>query len=52
MKVFKPLTYDEMKAALQDWLSLKVKMKDQSIRTCSFDSDIKESNYSLDTITS
>ncbi len=51
MKVFKPLSYDEMKEALQEWLSPEG--EDESPITSeppvSFDSDKKESHYSLDT---
>ena len=51
MKVFKPLTYDEMKEALQEWLSPEGENEGSIISEPSvpFDSDKKESNYSLDT---
>lgn len=53
MKVFKPLGYDEMKTALQDWLSPEDSQKEGDIISEpaeKFDSDVKEetkSNYSL-----
>ena len=51
MKVFKPLTYDEMKGALQEWLSPEGENEGSisSEKPVPFDSDKKESNYSLDT---
>ena len=52
MKVFKPLTYDEMKASLQEWLSPEGEEEEGSIvkePAVAFDSQPK-SNYSLDTI--
>ena len=52
MKVFKPLSYDEMKGALQEWLSPEDEEEEDSIISepaVSFDSDEKKSNYSLDT---
>ena len=51
MKVFKPLTYDEMKEALQEWLSPEGENEGSisSEKPVPFDSDKKESNYSLDT---
>ena len=52
MKVFKPLTYDEMKEALQEWLAPEGEEEEDSIISepaVSFDSDEKKSNYSLDT---
>ena len=51
MKVFKPLTYDEMKASLQEWLSPEGEEEEGSIikePAVAFDSQPK-SNYSLDT---
>ena len=53
MKVFKPLAYDEMKAALQEWLSPEDSEEEGAIVSepaVAFDSDEKEepkSNYSL-----
>jgi hypothetical protein len=53
MKVFKPISYDEMKEALQEWLSPEGEEEEDSIISepaVSFDSDLKEepkSNYSL-----
>jgi hypothetical protein len=52
MKVFKPIPYDEMKLALQEWLSPEGEEEEDSIISepaVSFDSDEKKSNYSLDT---
>ena len=52
MKVFKPLTYDEMKEALQEWLAPEGSEEEGSIVSepaVAFDSDTKKSNYSLDT---
>jgi len=51
MKVFKPLTYEEMKGALQEWLSLEGEEEDSisSEPSVAFDSDKKSSNYSVDT---
>jgi hypothetical protein len=49
MKVFKPLTYDEMKGALQEWLSPEGDDTDGAIV---FDTPAKpttQSNYSVDT---
>ena len=54
MKVFKPLSYDDMKAALQEFLSPEGTETEGSIVSepaVSFDSDVKKSNYSLDTTT-
>jgi hypothetical protein len=54
MKVFKPLSYDDMKSALQEFLSPEGVEEEGSIiyePAVSFDSDIKKSNYSLDTTT-
>ena len=54
MKVFKPLSYDDMKAALQEFLSPEGVEAEGSIVSepaVSFDSDVKKSNYSLDTTT-
>ena len=54
MKVFKPLSYDDMKAALQEFLSPEGVEEEGSIISepaVSFDSDVKKSNYSLDTTT-
>ena len=51
-KVFKPLTYDEMKQGLQEWLTPEGEAEEDSIISepaVSFDSDEKKSNYSLDT---
>ena len=51
MKVFKPLSYDEMKEALQEWLAPEGEEEDSIISepAVAFDSDVKKSNYSLDT---
>jgi len=51
MKVFKPLTYDEMKEALQEWLSPEGESEGSIIKEPSvpFDGNKQESNYSLDT---
>jgi len=52
MKVFKPLSYDEMKEALQEWLSPEGEEEEGAIISepaVAFDSDEKKSNYSLDT---
>ena len=52
MKVFKPLSYDEMKEALQEWLAPEGSEEEGSITSepaVAFDSDEKKSNYSLDT---
>jgi len=55
MKVFKPLSYDEMKTALQEWLSPEDSEEEGDIISepaVAFDSDEKEepkSNYSLST---
>ena len=55
MKVFKPLSYDEMKEALQEWLSPEDSEEEDDIISepaVAFDSDEKEkpkSNYSLST---
>ena len=57
MKVFKPLSYDEMKEALQEWLSPEDSDEEDSIVSepaVAFDNDEKEtpkSNYSLSTKT-
>tara|TARA_R110000851_G_scaffold41375_1_gene103886 strand:+ start:5305 stop:6147 length:843 start_codon:yes stop_codon:yes gene_type:complete len=54
MKVFKPLSYDDMKAALQEFLSPEGVEAEGAIVSepaVSFDSDVKKSNYSLDTTT-
>ena len=54
MKVFKPLSYDDMKSALQEFLSPEGVEDEGSIISepaVSFDSDVKKSNYSLDTTT-
>jgi len=54
-KVFKPLSYDDMKTALQEWLSPEGEDEEDSIVSEpaeGFDSDVKEtpkSNYSLST---
>ena len=53
MKVFKPLSYDEMKGALQEWLSPEDNEEEGSIVSepaVAFDNDVKaepKSNYSL-----
>lgn len=55
MKVFKPLSYDEMKSALQEWLAPEGSEEEGSIVSepaVAFDSDVKKSNYSLDTTAS
>ena len=55
MKVFKPLSYDEMKASLQEWLAPEGNDEEGSITSepaVAFDSDVKKSNYSLDTTSS
>jgi hypothetical protein len=55
MKVFKPIPYDEMKLALQEWLAPEGEEEEDSIVSepaVSFDSDEKKSNYSLDTTAS
>ena len=51
LKVFKPLSYDDMKTALQEWLAPEGEEEDSitSEPAVSFDSDEKKSNYSLDT---
>ena len=51
MKVFKPLSYDEIKSSLQEWLSPEGDEEGSitSEPSVSFDSDEKKSNYSLDT---
>ena len=52
MKVFKPLSYDEMKEALQEWLAPEGDDEEGAIVSepaVAFDSDVKKSNYSLDT---
>jgi len=54
MKVFKPLSYDEMKEALQEWLSPEDEEEDTIVSEPAedFDTDLKEepkSNYSLST---
>jgi hypothetical protein len=55
MKVFKPLSYDEMKEALQEWLAPEGGDEEGAIISepaVAFDSDEKKSNYSLDTTSS
>ena len=55
MKVFKPLSYDEMKEALQEWLAPEGEEEEGAIISepaVAFDSDEKKSNYSLDTTSS
>ena len=55
MKVFKPLSYDEMKEALQEWLAPEGTEEEGDIISepaVAFDSDKKSSNYSLDTTSS
>ena len=52
MKVFKPLSYDDMKASLQEWLAPEGEEEEGAIISepaVAFDSDEKKSNYSLDT---
>ena len=51
MKVFKPLSYDEMKEALQEFLTPEGEEEGSisSEPAVAFDSDEKKSNYSLDT---
>jgi len=52
MKVFKPLSYDEMKESLQEWLAPEGEEEEGAIISepaVAFDSDEKKSNYSLDT---
>ena len=52
MKVFKPLSYDEMKESLQEWLAPEGEESEGAIISepaVAFDSDEKKSNYSLDT---
>jgi hypothetical protein len=52
MKVFKRYTFDEVKAALQEWLAPEEESEGEIIKepAVAFDSDAKEkSNYSLDT---
>jgi len=52
MKVFKPIPYDEMKAALQEWLSPEGEEEEGLISSepaVSFDNDSQKSNYSLNT---
>ena len=49
-KVFKPLSYDEMKSALQEWLSPEDDGEITSEPAVAFDNDVKkapDSNYSL-----
>ena len=49
-KVFKPLSYDEMKSALQEWLSPEDNEEITSEPAVAFDNDVKkapDSNYSL-----
>ena len=49
-KVFKPLSYDEMKSALQEWLTPEDDGEITSEPAVAFDSDVKstpKSNYSL-----
>tara|TARA_Y100000592_G_C5401042_1_gene283111 strand:+ start:220 stop:1047 length:828 start_codon:yes stop_codon:yes gene_type:complete len=52
MKVFKALSYDEMKESLQEWLAPEGEEKEGAIISepaVAFDSDEKKSNYSLNT---
>ena len=52
MKVFKALSYDEMKASLQEWLAPEGEEKEGDIISepaVAFDNDEKKSNYSLNT---
>jgi hypothetical protein len=52
MKVFKRYTFDEVKAALQEWLAPEEESEGEIIKepAVAFDSDAKEkNNYSLDT---
>ena len=54
MKVFKPLSYDEMKESLQEWLAPENEEEGAIISepAVAFDNDEKKSNYSLDTTAS
>ena len=55
MKVFKPLSYDEMKEALQEWLAPEGSEEEGSITSepaVAFDKQETPSNYSLDTTSS
>ena len=49
LKVFKPLSYDDMKSALQEWLSPEGEGSISSEPPVGFDSDRKSTNYSVDT---
>ena len=52
MKIFKRYTFDEVKAALQSWLTPEDEEKEGEIISepaVEFDGDTKNSNYSLDT---
>ena len=52
MKIFKRYTFDEVKAALQSWLTPEDEEKEGDIISeppVEFDGDAKNSNYSLDT---
>ena len=52
MKIFKRYTFEEVKAALQSWLTPEDEEKEGDIISepaVAFDSDTKSSNYSLDT---
>ena len=52
MKIFKRYTFDEVKAALQSWLTPEDEEKEGDIISeppVEFDGDTKNSNYSLDT---
>ena len=55
LKVFKPLSYDEMKEALQEWLAPEGEEEEGSITSepaVAFDKPETTSNYSLDTTAS
>jgi hypothetical protein len=51
LKVFKPLSYDDMKSALQEWLSPEGESEGSitSEPAVGFDSDKKSTNYAVDT---
>tara|TARA_R110002050_G_scaffold74964_1_gene160736 strand:+ start:2997 stop:3836 length:840 start_codon:yes stop_codon:yes gene_type:complete len=54
MKVFKPLSYDDMKASLQEFINPEGEEEGDIVSepAVAFDSDQKKSNYSLDTTAS
>ena len=54
MKVFKPLSYDDMKASLQEFINPEGEEEGDIVSepAIAFDSDQKKSNYSLDTTAS